>query len=465
MAITDSTPSEAPRVPGLTLSFAETTQALEENERQARLVEVEAIRLAHFVAYNSRKELPKDESFAHQAGCRNAVEFLEKFTHISPAEARRRISLGAKTQPRPFMGQVLEPEYPHIAAALNTGDIPADSATAIIRMLEACAKNGVMPEKLEIAEEALVADAITVCVDALKGQINLWQAYIDPDGFEPQEDRAFRKRSLRFGHEVNGLTEIIIMAPTIDVARLKAVFTEADKLTSKPRFLSAEEQALQDAAPEIVTGPHGEEYAKFRDPRSRSQRWYDLLVGYFGAGIRAHDLGASGARSLATVTVSITAKDLENGVGVGWVEGVGGGISVAEVLRIMDSDGGHPVFFGKNGQIKAYGNRQRGFTEKQRRAIIARDGDTCSCGCGLPAAACDIHHIIPWAKGGVTEVDNGILVCRPFHRWIPESGFDFRMIKGRPHMMAPPHLDPGQTWRRMGRNRGQLKDQLEGSGW
>ena len=453
MAIDTSTPSEAPRVPGAALSQPELELAIRENEQVIRTALARAVALAHELANCSRKELPKDENFAHIAGHATPARYLESLTRISEPEARRRILLGAKTQPRPFMGQVLDPEYPHVASVLDAGYVSPDDAQAITRMLDACANNGVMPEKLDIAEEALAQYATEVPLELLKLRAAAMQAYLDPDGLEPQEDRAFKQRSLRFGHEVDGLTEIIIMAPTIDVARLKAVFAEADKPTSQPRFLSAEEQALQDAAPEMVTGPHGEQWAKFRDPRSRRQRWYDLMFGYFSAGMRAGDLGEHGARSVATVTVSITAADLENGIGVGWVEGLGGGISVAEVLRIMHSEGGHPVFFGKQGQIKAYGDRQRGFTDKHRRAIVARDGDTCSCGCGLPAAACDIHHIIPWSRGGLTEVDNGVLVCPPFHRWIPESGFEFQMIDGKPHMLAPPHLDPGQTWRRMGRGR------------
>jgi len=465
MTIDTSIHESAPRVPGAALSNAELEQAIRDNEQVTRTAAARGIELAHELAIRSRRDLPKDENLALITGHRNAADFLEDVTHISSAEARRRLTLGNKTQPRQFMGQVLEPEYPKVATALNNAEVPAESALAIIRMLEASAKNKVMPEKIAIAEEALVEDAINACFDALKDQINVWHSYLDPDGLEPREDRAFRKRSLRFGHEVNGLTEIIIMAPTIDAARIKAAFAEADQLTTKPRFLSKEEQAEQDAAPEMVTGPHGEKYAKFRDPRSRSQRWYDLMFGYFNVGLRAKDLGDNGARSLATVNVTITAKDLESGIGVGWVEGLGGGISVAEVLRIMDSDGGHPIFFGRNGAIKAYGDRQRGFTEKQRRAIVARDGAFCSCGCGLPAAACEIHHIIPWARGGLTEVDNGILVCRPFHRWLPESGFEIAMINGKPHLQAPPHVDPSQTWRPMGHNRGQIRDQLDGIGF
>jgi hypothetical protein len=65
----------------------------------------------------------------------------------------------------------------------------------------------------------------------------------------------------------------------------------------------------------------------------------------------------------------------------------------------------------------------------------------------------------------LTEVDNGILVCRPFHRWLPESGFEITMLNGKPRLLAPPHVDPSQTWRPMGQNRGQIRDQLDGIGF
>jgi len=460
----DHTPEQAPRVPAM-LSSAELMQRLIDAGQAMRAVKAELVQLANEAAYRSRSSLPKAENLAAQNGHATAVRLVEFLTRLSSPEARRLVSVGAKTQPRQLLGQVLEPEFPFVGRELDAGQIEPDTALMITGMLHTCAQNGVMPEKLRIAEEALAVEAGHSSVDLVKVQVKVWQAYLDPDGLEPQEKRAFQKRSLRFGKTENGLTEIFLLAPTIDVARIKAAFTEADKLTSQPRFLSEEEAAAQSAAPEIVTGPHGEQYTKFRDPRTPAQHHYDLMLGYFSAGLRAHETGASGARSLATVSVMITAKDLETGVGVGWVEGIRDGISVAEVRRLIDSNGAHPIFFGKNGEIAAYGNRQRGFTEKQRKAIAARDGDSCICGCGMPASALDAHHIRPYSDGGLTEVDNGILVCPQFHRWLVDSGFKFRMITGRPHQLAPPHLDPSQTWRLMGVSRTEKREALSGFDW
>ena len=61
--------------------------------------------------------------------------------------------------------------------------------------------------------------------------------------------------------------------------------------------------------------------------------------------------------------------------------------------------------------------------------VRARDG-----GCGFPG--CDsrfveAHHIVPWARGGETKLDNLVLLCRAHHRGVHEGGFRVRMGQGR----------------------------------
>ena len=60
------------------------------------------------------------------------------------------------------------------------------------------------------------------------------------------------------------------------------------------------------------------------------------------------------------------------------------------------------------------GRSIRTFTAAQRRAILARDGG-CR-GVRRPARECDIHHVIPWEDGGLTDIDNGVAMCRRCHR-------------------------------------------------
>jgi hypothetical protein len=51
-----------------------------------------------------------------------------------------------------------------------------------------------------------------------------------------------------------------------------------------------------------------------------------------------------------------------------------------------------------------------------RRALDARDGGCVHPGCDRPPRHCDAHHIIPWERGGPTDLDNLVLLCRRHHR-------------------------------------------------
>ena len=466
MKTAGQTPEDGFTVPEFLLSADELEREIAEAEQVSRDAEARKVRLAMVADYRSRRELG-DDGFAQQKGYPSAVAYLEAVTRTSTLEARRRIALGRKILPRPMFGQIIDPEYRIVAAGFHSGAVNRDSAALIVKTLKDAEEHGAAFDDLLAAETALTEHAGIISTELLKVQAEAWRAFLDPDGVEPREDRAWAKRSARLGTTSDtGLTELNLLVPTIDLALITAAFAEGDKLTTRPRFLSEDEQAAQEQEPEIVTGPHGETYARFRDPRTPAQRHYDLMLGYFRAGLRSAETGGSGARSLATVTVTVTAKDLEAGIGVGWAEGISEAISVARIRELIDTDGATPVILGKNGQIVLYGNRQRSFSKKQRQAIAARDGDTCiRDGCNSPAGHADVHHVVPYSEGGKTEVDNGVLLCPPDHRWLTNSGYQMQMRGGRPWVLAPVGIDPLQTWRPLGKPRTQTMDDLGGIDW
>jgi hypothetical protein len=63
-----------------------------------------------------------------------------------------------------------------------------------------------------------------------------------------------------------------------------------------------------------------------------------------------------------------------------------------------------------------------------RRALKARDG-----GCRFPGCTnhkfVDGHHIIHWADGGETSLENLVLLCRHHHHLVHEGGFDCKRSK------------------------------------
>ncbi len=69
----------------------------------------------------------------------------------------------------------------------------------------------------------------------------------------------------------------------------------------------------------------------------------------------------------------------------------------------------------RTGELLDMGRRRRLFTRVQRRALIYRDRGCVFPGCDRPAKFCDAHHIKPWEDGGLTDLVNGVLLCRRHH--------------------------------------------------
>ena len=82
----------------------------------------------------------------------------------------------------------------------------------------------------------------------------------------------------------------------------------------------------------------------------------------------------------------------------------------------------------ENGEPLNIGRRSRTIPPPMRRALKARDG-----GCRFPGCDShkfvDGHHIIHWADGGETSLDNLVLLCRHHHHLVHEGGFDCRRSK------------------------------------
>ncbi|WP_241976674.1 MULTISPECIES: HNH endonuclease [unclassified Cryobacterium] len=61
--------------------------------------------------------------------------------------------------------------------------------------------------------------------------------------------------------------------------------------------------------------------------------------------------------------------------------------------------------------------------------------------------------MIPWHRGGKTTIDNGVLLCWYHHHTIDTSGWQIRMVRGKPEVRAPYCYDPTRTWRPAGEHR------------
>lgn len=414
-------------------------------EEAGRLVDAVRLSTAAEIDYRSRFELGSD-GLSYRLGHRRGVHLVEQLTRASQVESARRIRLGTALRPRIGLGaEVLPPVFPHVAAAVAAGTVGVDAAAAVTRCLAQAARNGADPVHVEAAERELVAEAVRVSADSVAIMARVWREALDPDGAEPRDERLRRQRTFVLGAERNGMLPFHGLASPLESAELKAYFSESLSPDASPRFLSAEDLAR---GTETSTTDEGETVTRIRDPRTREQRQFDVVMGLLRAGVRSR-----GQRGTATVMAVIKLSDLENDRGIGWLDDVAEPVSAATVNELACDSGFRRMILGTNGEVLNVGELERCFTRAQRRALAVRDGGCVWPQCTAPPSWCQAHHVLEWSRGGRTDIDNGVLLCSAHHHMLHASEFQMKMMDGRPRLLAPTWIDPTQTWQRLGRPR------------
>lgn len=80
------------------------------------------------------------------------------------------------------------------------------------------------------------------------------------------------------------------------------------------------------------------------------------------------------------------------------------------------------------------GRTERTATAAQRRALATRDRGCIIPGCGIPAEACQTHHVADWSAGGPTDMPNLVLLCWAHHRQVDLKMWTIKALgtDGRP---------------------------------
>ncbi|TFD11450.1 HNH endonuclease [Cryobacterium sp. TMT1-2-2] len=206
---------------------------------------------------------------------------------------------------------------------------------------------------------------------------------------------------------------------------------------------------------EFSPDPHGPCPQHPDDTRSRSEKQASILRAVFEAAARHPDTPTMGGAA-PTVLVHININDLLDGRGAGWIDGIDGPLTPNQVDELICAGGYQPILFGHTGTILHLGTSNRFFSAQQRRALAARDGGCVIPGCTVPPHLAQAHHVVPWQKGGPTDIDNAVLLCNASHSSIDTSGWDIDMRDGRPWIRGPLLFDPTQTWRPTGQNRAAI---------
>ncbi|WP_345541489.1 HNH endonuclease signature motif containing protein, partial [Phytohabitans rumicis] len=176
------------------------------------------------------------------------------------------------------------------------------------------------------------------------------------------------------------------------------------------------------------------------DVRTPAQRRADALVEICDLAMRTEDLPESGGER-PHVVVTVSFDMLRLALGVGTLD-TGERLSPEQVRRLACDAKIIPAILGGDGQILDLGRTRRLISGPLRRALELRDKGCAFPGCDRPPRWCHGHHIVSWADGGPTTLDNSVMLCGYHHRLIHRGHWTVRIaVDGMPEFIPPAYVD------------------------
>jgi len=302
----------------------------------------------------------------------------------------------------------------------------------------------------------------------------------DPDGEEPKDEEAQRRRGVTIGRLKDGVHAIRgYLTPEVAAQFqliLDAILNPKGEGAPMPGVHFAPSDggpASDDADGDADADGDGEGADAFNsdprcvlDDRTAAQKRHDALAMIFAIAARHNEMPTLGG-SAPVLVVNVDATDLtahsagaagaagagfgstsRSGGAGGWatIPGSGAHVPVSVAAHVGCVGTIQRVLFDE-GRIIGITTTDRVFTVHQRRAIVARDKECLIPGCHVPASWCEIHHVTEHARGGPTHTDNGVPLCWWHHRSLGASGWEIRMEGGVPQVRGPSWWDPERRWR------------------
>jgi hypothetical protein len=352
---------------------------------------------------------------------------LQAALRLSPHEAKQRVSAAEVCGPRwSFTGEQLETLLPEVAAGQAAGVVSVEQARVIATTLEEL-PGSVDPADVSAAERHLVAAATHLPPRQLGIAGQRIRAQLDPDGVLASDSEHARRRSFALIPELDGGYRAVgRLTPACGALLLSWLSPR-----SAPRPAGG---ATEDTSRAVIS-----------DSRNHCQRMHDALHELAGLAVRRTELLDSGAP--AQVIISMTADQLEDRQG--WAEtSFGQLLTVGQALKLADEAAISLLVRDARGVVLRQGRTKRIATRSQTLALIARDLGCSFPGCDKPPEWCQRHHIVAWADGGTTDVDNLTLLCHSHHRDFESAGWECRLIDGLPTWIPPAWIDTARTPRR-----------------
>ena len=270
-----------------------------------------------------------------------------------------------------------------------------------------------LTEAWEAAAAQLIDEAAVRTVEELRSAARTVRDLLDPVGAARRFDERFQARSFRRWTDRDGIRHGSFQFDDEGDAWIDAIIATALRpRRGGPRFVDPAEKSRAD---ELIA-----------DPRTNDQLAYDLLLDMLRAGALAEaptvfGTRQAGVRIVATATAHREAVADRPAVAIledtgtalpGWL--AARHTCDAGTITVIHDEQGHPLDLGREARL---------YSPRQRLALAIRDGGCRIPGCDRPASYCEAHHIDPYAQGGRTDIDRGILLCRFHHMNLHHHGW------------------------------------------
>ena len=340
-------------------------------------------------------------------GALSAGAWVRAFGHQTPGEAARTVRTA-----RTLRSGVL----PNTTAALAAGAISGRHAAVIADGVKGAAAGAVA-----LIEPEAVAFACEGDVRATANLMRAFQEALDPD---KADEKALRR------YELAGVT----FSPLLDGGF--AISGTADETTG------AAIVAAMDAAAPLTKGDQRSSARRRLDGlHSLARHWLDTAV---PEGATADLTARRTSRSRARLVVTLDAAGLAGQTSPGGTLSWAGPVAANTAQRLGCDSSATFVALDPDGNVVEAGTQRRFFTNSQRLAMIARDGDTCATPyCDRPSAWSDGHHLLPREQGGPTTVANGALPCEGHHVQLHEGHWVLERLPDGRYLMR--HPQTGKT--------------------
>ncbi len=439
----------AAEVPAAVAALADDVLLRVIGDATALLQGAECVRIAASgaVAARSTRELGH-AGMAQALGHPSAVSLIQNLTGTTRVDATKQVRLGeallsdtlpATPEKMTTASTPQRPWHAVLSAALLDRRLTKDQQHAILRGLGSPTRSEAGEADPDAdsaahlawatAAEQLIEEAAERTAEELERAARTVRDLLDPEAASARFDRRFASRSFRVWADGDGGSHARIDFDDEMAAWVRTVIAAALRpRRGGPRFVDADEAAR---AKELE-----------QDPRTNDQLTYDLMMDVLRAGVAAEPEAVFGTKQAGLrIVISDDARTAEAGgvPAIAVTEDDGATLPAWLAAQHICDTGTVSCTVDRDGNPLDLGREQRLFSPRQRVSLAIRDGGCRWRGCDRPASYTEAHHIDPWAGGGRTDIDRGILLCRYHHMALHHRGWRItRRGRGDFVLHAPP---------------------------